>query len=187
MEVEKADKWKHPNSQHATSSAKRRMSAIVPTGGGGFAWSSTTVFPYERVAKVTAAAKQFTRMIPPSRNYNSPRYLKILLLRNCGAGGDKCDMGVWKDLIASEVLKSGSFAGPKSILAANVFTTRRSLEPSDNTQMKLLYGAPHSSLIRVLFDGSNDLLVVKTFVARIDFGPAQVADYITSLALKPVN
>src|SRR5260370_13553172 len=142
MEVEKADKWKHPNSQHATSSAKRRMSAIVPTGGAGFAWTRTTVFPHERLAKVTAAAKQFTRMIPPSRNYNSPRYLKILLLRNCGAGGDKCHMSGWKDLIATYVLKSGSLAGPKSILAANVFTTRRSLEPSNNTRMRLLCGAP---------------------------------------------
>ena len=32
----------------------------------------------------------------------SPRYLKILLLRNCGAGGDRCNMGAWRDSIANE-------------------------------------------------------------------------------------
>src|SRR5437879_5036063 len=93
--------------------------------------------PVGAALKVTAAAKQFTRVIQPSRDYDSPRYLKILVLRNCGAGGDRGDMGVWKDSIASEVPKSGSFAGPNSILAANVFTTRRLLAPLNNTRMRL--------------------------------------------------
>jgi hypothetical protein len=45
------------------------------------------------------------------------------------------------------------------------------------------YGAPHSSLIRVLFEGANNLLVVNTFATRIDFGPAKLPDFGTSLAI----
>jgi hypothetical protein len=49
------------------------------------------------------------------------------------------------------------------------------------------YGAPHSSLIRVVFDGTNNLLVVKTFAARIDLGPAKLPDLGTSFAIESLN
>jgi hypothetical protein len=45
------------------------------------------------------------------------------------------------------------------------------------------YRAPHSSLIRVVFNGTNNLLVVKTFAARIDLGPAKLPDFGTSFAI----
>jgi hypothetical protein len=49
------------------------------------------------------------------------------------------------------------------------------------------YGATHSRLIRVLFDGADNLLVVKTFAAWIDFGPAKLPDFGTSFAIESLH
>src|SRR5215470_7373817 len=49
------------------------------------------------------------------------------------------------------------------------------------------YGAPHSRLIRVVFDGTNNLLVVKTLAARVDLGPAKLPDLRTSFAIESLH
>jgi hypothetical protein len=46
------------------------------------------------------------------------------------------------------------------------------------------YCAPRSRLIRVMLDGANNLLVVKTFASRIDLGPAKLPDFWTSFAIE---
>jgi hypothetical protein len=49
------------------------------------------------------------------------------------------------------------------------------------------YGAPHSGLIRVLLDGADNLLVVKTFAARTDLGPAKLPDLRTTFAIESLH
>jgi hypothetical protein len=48
------------------------------------------------------------------------------------------------------------------------------------------HGAPHSS-IRVLLDCADNLLVVKTFAAWTDLGPAKLPDLGTTFAAEQKN
>src|SRR5690348_3068565 len=47
--------------------------------------------------------------------------------------------------------------------------------------------APHSSLIRAVFNGANNLLVIKTFAESIDLGPAKPPYLRTSFAIQSLH
>jgi hypothetical protein len=49
--------------------------------------------------------------------------------------------GCSNETVANKALMSGSSAGPRPVLTASVFTTRRSSARSSNTLMRMLRGA----------------------------------------------
>jgi hypothetical protein len=45
------------------------------------------------------------------------------------------------------------------------------------------YGSPRSILVRVLLDGADDLLMMKTLAVKANLGPAKLPDLGTSFAI----